>query len=179
MDAEIVFVFLRVAPSQFILGNGLTLRKFWQFQMLLYFSSKQKSTWKAYRPMSWYHSHFSTTALLQHNKISIFTLLQCSETLQGFGFQRTTKDLTNLWNICEFCTLERKTTRWGKKKRRKKNLSECFILSLIFWYVCVSLFSVGSLSLFFLICFIFWQGGGWVIIGNEGSDFSYLQRYML
>lgn len=99
-------------------------------------------------------------------KMFIYTDRICINSAR-FSFQWRTKDLKNMWNICEFCTLDKKK----KKMLKLKNASVVVLYSA--WSLDVSVcFSIFSFLFVFILLrvFVFW-GGTLGVIGNEGSDF--------
>lgn len=107
---------------------------------------------------SW--QHFLST----RTKMFIDTDTICIKSAR-FSFQRWTKDLKNLWNICEFCTLDK---RKKMLRFKKKCFNGCFILSLISWYVCVFLYFQFSACLCLFHFEGFFLGGGGGGVGGWG-----------
>lgn len=88
---------------------------------LFFFFSEQKSTWKSCICFTDYHltEVFLITPIYKGKKKKTFICIHCIMRInlisRGFSFQRRTKDLKkNLWNICEFCTLDTKKKKWLK-----------------------------------------------------------------
>lgn len=120
-----------------------------------------------------WHTH--TQHIHTHTKKSLFTMTLYAFTYSArFSFQRWTKDLKNLWNICEFCTLEKK--RKKKFQRLKKNASMDVLYSAwtLDMSVCFSTFSWLFVFVFFWVLGFFWGvvGMGFGFLGTKGSTFS-------